>query len=477
MEGDTAGLSPAQMDRATGAMVGLAVGNALGSGYAFQPKPHPLEIRMLPGGLGPYALGEWADDTAMALPILQAAADGRDLLDPATQDAVAAAWVEWSMDAKDAAPLISKVLAAHDPALGAESLRRAAAVLHASGSSGAGNASLMRTTPVAVAYLDDAEATARAARTYSDLTHGNPTAAEACILWNLAQREAILTGRFDIRAGIAHLPESRRAYWEDLFVQAESGMPQDFAIRNGWSPQMVQHVWSAIVHCEQTGPEHLEQTLRQVIAAGGDTPTAAAIAGSLLGARWGVSAIPLQWRRHVHGWPGLRDKDLVQLVDEAVTGRRWPATFAKGPLSLPPIAHPADAGLWLGGSRGLRPLPGHIDAVVSLCRLGVDQEPVPTLNPPDHVRVWLIDSPDPDDNPNLEHVAEQTVAMVLNLRAEGRQVYLHCNDGRSRTPFIASLYGARFTDAPADEVLLAIQRLAPQAHPNPTFLRMIHTFV
>ena len=51
----------------------------------------------------------------------------------------------------------------------------------------------------------------------------------------------------------------------------------------------------------------------------------------------------------------------------------------------------------------------------ALCRLGVDQEPVPTLNPPDHVRVWLIDSPDPDDNPNLEHVAEQTVAMVLNL--------------------------------------------------------------
>ena len=93
------------------------------------------------------------------------------------------------------------------------------------------------------------------------------------------------------------------------------------------------------------------------------------------------------------------------------------------------------------------------------------------------MRVWLINSADLDDNPNLEHVAEQTVAMVMNLRAEGRQVYLHCSDGRSRTPFIASLYGARFADAPADEVLQAIQRLAPQAHPNPAFLRMIHAFV
>ena len=475
MEERKAALNPAQMDRATGAMVGLAVGNALGSGYAFQPKPHPLEVRILPGGLGPYALGEWADDTAMALPILQAVARGMDLLDPSTQAQVAATWVDWVIDAKDVAPVIAKVLSAYEPELGAESLRRAAAVLHASGSNGAGNASLMRTTPIALAYLDDAEAIARAARTYSDLTHGNPEVAEACILWNLAQREAILHGRFDIRAGLGHVP--RRDYWETLFAQAESGMPQDFAIRNGWAAQMIQHVWSAIIHCEQHGPEHFEQTLRQVIAAGGDTPTAAAIAGSLLGARWGVSAIPLDWRRHVHGWPDLRDKDLVQLVDEAVTGLPWPSTFAKGPLSLPPIAHPADAGLWLGGARGLRPLPGHIDAVVSLCRLGVDQEPVPAPAAPDHVRVWLINSADPADNPNLDHVAEATVTTVMNLRAEGRQVYLHCDDGRSRTPFIASLYGSRFTDAPAEEVLQTIQRLVPQAQPNPAFLRMIHTFV
>ena len=477
MEVSRTALSPAQMDRATGAMVGLAVGNALGSGYAFQPKPHPLEVRMLPGGLGPYAVGEWADDTAMALPILHVVARGMDLLDPGTQDAVAAAWADWALQAKDAAPLIAKVMGAYEPELGAESLRQAASVLHASGSSSAGNASLMRTTPIALAFLDDPDATARAARIYSDLTHGNPEVAEACILWNLAQREAILNGRFDIRAGLDHLPTSRRETWEDLFDKAESGMPQDFAIRNGWAAQMVQHVWSAIVHCEQHGADHLEQTLRHVIAAGGDTPTAAAIAGSLLGARWGVSAIPLEWRRHLHGWPDLRDRDLIQLAAEAVTGQGWPASFAQGPLSLPPIAHPADEGLWLGGARGLRPLPGDIDAVVSLCRLGTDQKPVPPPEPQDHVRVWLVDSPDPGDNPNLEHVAEQAVAMVMNLRAEGRRVYVHCDDGRSRTPFIASLYGSRFTDAPAEEVLQAIQRLVPQAQPNPVFLRMIHSFV
>ena len=252
-------LTPAQRDRATGAMVGLAVGNALGSGYAFQPKPHPLEVRLRSGGLGPYALGEWADDTAMSLPILQAAAHGADLLEPATQDAIAAAWAGWVIGAKDTAPVIAKVLAAHDPDMGAESLRRAAVVLHASGTTAAGNSSLMRTTPIALAFLDDPRATAQAARIYSDLTHGNPQAAQACILWNLAQREAILHARFDIRAGRDFVAEESRAHWETLFAQAESGMPQDFAIRNGWGAQMIQHVWSAIVHCDQTGPEQAGQ--------------------------------------------------------------------------------------------------------------------------------------------------------------------------------------------------------------------------
>ncbi len=102
---------------------------------------------------------------------------------------------------------------------------------------------------------------------------------------------------------------------------------------------------------------------------------------------------------------------------------------------------------------------------------------MPAPAPDDHIRVWLVDSPDQADNPNLEHVAEATVTMVMNLRAEGRRVYLHCSDGRSRTPFIASLYGSRFTDAPAEEVLRVIQRLAPQAQPNAAFLRMLRSFV
>ena len=42
-------------------------------------------------------------------------------------------------------------------------------------------------------------------------------------------------------------------------------------------------------------PLDLEAGLRQVVEAGGDTDTNAAVAGAVLGARYGVSAIPERW--------------------------------------------------------------------------------------------------------------------------------------------------------------------------------------
>ncbi|MEZ5184990.1 MAG: ADP-ribosylglycohydrolase family protein [Candidatus Nanopelagicales bacterium] len=473
MAGNTSALTAAQLDRATGAIVGMAVGNALGNGYAFDVRPAASQIQMRAGGLGAYEEGEWADDTAMAMPILEALAAGENLLEDSTQDHVAARWAQWILSAKDVAPAIIDVLDGYDPAQGAQSLRSAAARIYAGGSpASAGNASLMRTTPIALGYLDDPEGLVEAARAYSDLTHANPQAAEACVLWNLGQRHAILTGDFDLAEGLAWLPEQRQSFWEPLINQAEVGTPLDFAIHNGWVSQALQTAWSAMSQA-QDRPEQLADALRRVIAAGGDTATVTAIAGGMLGARWGVSAIPLDWRRRVHGWPGMRDCDLVRSAWEAVHGQAWPQTFDPDSPTGPAAALPADPGVWIGGIEGLRPLPAGVDAVISLCCIGDAQTPQPAVDALHHVNVWLIDSDDPADNPNLDMVAEQTVDMILELRAEGRTVYLHCENGRSRAPFIGALYSARVGDLRAAQALREIQQVMPQAQPNALFTRFL----
>lgn len=71
--------------------------------------------------------------------------------------------------------------------------------------------------------------------------------------------------------------------------------------------------------------------IEAAVRGGGDADTVAAIAGSLLGARWGVSAVPARWRRVVHGWPGLTVSDLVSGAALAARKGRpesagWPTT-------------------------------------------------------------------------------------------------------------------------------------------------------
>ena len=60
-------------------------------------------------------------------------------------------------------------------------------------------------------------------------------------------------------------------------------------------------------------PHHVRRALTAAVHAGDDTDTVAAIAGGLLGARCGASAVPAEWASAVHGWPGMVADDVTEL--------------------------------------------------------------------------------------------------------------------------------------------------------------------
>jgi ADP-ribosylglycohydrolase len=60
--------------------------------------------------------------------------------------------------------------------------------------------------------------------------------------------------------------------------------------------------------------------LQAAVRGGGGTDTVAAIAGGLLGAAHGASAVPGEWQAAVHGWPGLRGDDLTALAAQIGEG-------------------------------------------------------------------------------------------------------------------------------------------------------------
>ena len=481
-------LTGPQLDRAAGVLLATACGDALGAGYEFgPPMADQTPISMLGGGPFGWAPGEWTDDTAMALPIAQVAACGTDLRSPAALNDIATEWAAWARTANDVGAQTRAVLAAAGLHPTGAALAKAAAAHHDTTGRSAGNGALMRTAPIALAYLHDPIGLDQAARQVAALTHHDPEAGEACGLWCQAIRHAVLHGTLDgLRAAVAALPDDRAAVWHTRLGEAEEHPPAHFA-NNGWIVAALQAAWSAIVRT--TTPEqdpaagvfaaqHLQHALEAAVRGGRDTDTVAAIAGGLLGAVWGASAVPLAWQRRLHGWPGLRARDLIRLGLMTATGgrpdsARWPAAPVFDYTDYGAIhtlaAHPHDPGIHLAGVGILDHLPKGVDAVVSLCRLGGDQVPARGVTAGDHVEVWLIDRDDPDANPHLDFVLHQAATAVAELRGEGRTVVLHCVQAQSRTPAVAALHSMLTHGVPADQALGDVTHSLPGACPNRAF--------
>lgn len=456
-------------DRVEGVLLGTAAGDALGAPYEFQPPRGPgLEVAMVGGG--PWAPGEWTDDTSMAIAIAQVAATGADLRDPSAQDTVVQRWHGWHLTAKDVGNQTRSVLSAagRSGRITAASARAESAKLHERTRHTAGNGSLMRTAPVALAYLDDEDAMVEAARAISELTHFDPDASDACALWCSAIGHAVRTGELNVRVGLRHTDAARRALWARRFDEAEAGMPASFP-NNGWVVTAMQAAWSAIAttQADALPADHLRLALDAAVRAGYDTDTVAAIAGGLLGAAYGASAVPGEWRLLLHGWPGIRAHDLVALAT-AIERKGKPDGFdfsyPGSPIDIV-ARHPYDDGVLLGGIGVLRKLPDEVDAVVSLCRLADDD--MRTDMP--HVEVRLIDRPEHDENPHLDFVLLDTVKLVERFRREGRTVLVHCVGAYSRTPTMGALYGARLRGVDVDDAVRDVTAALPGANPNRAF--------
>ena len=470
-------LTPAQTDRACGVLVASAAGDALGAGYEFATVARDLVPEMIGGGLGGFAPGEWTDDTSQAVAIARVAATGMDLRTPEALTQVAQGFADWYAGGPaDVGIQTSGVLSRAGRTPSGAEMTEAARQVHERTGRSAGNGSLMRTGPVALAYLDDPAGLVEAAMAVSALTHHQDLAQEACAVWCLMIRHAVLHGEFPSYDDIAAwVPNAER--WRELVHEAETNPPQFFS-SNAWSVGALQAAWSAITHTPipTEGPPcaHLVDSLTTAIRIGHDTDTVAAIAGALLGARWGMSTVPAAWRRLLHGWPGLRALNLEHLACLTVRGGApgkygWPLVdhidYTHLQYGAPALAaHPFDDGVLISGATVLDEVPDHVDVVVSLCLTGRTQID-PRL---EHITFRLMDEPNPEHNPNLDYVLMDAAMLVRDLREEGKTVLLHCVAAHSRTPTVAIAY-AMLRGVPLDEAMSRVCAVLPAARPNRGF--------
>lgn len=276
-------------DRATGALVGLAVGDAVGTTLEFASPGSFTPIDDMVGG-GPFGLepGQWTDDTSMAMCLAESILDVGDL-DPADQLRRYVSWWRdgyWSATGRcfDIGGTTSGALARFE---------RTGAVndLHIDDEAAA-NGSLMRLAPVPIRWhVDPIEAAERAGES-SRTTHPAARPVDACRLY-AAMTSALIRG--------AAVDEVLAA---DFWQHGPLDPRVEAVARGSWrgkEPTEIRGSGYVVDALEAAvwavaGAQDFRDAVLRAANLGDDADTTAAIAGQLAGARWGWSGIPVAWR-------------------------------------------------------------------------------------------------------------------------------------------------------------------------------------
>lgn len=265
-------------DRAVGAMIGLAVGDALGAAIEFQPKPRFAILDDMRDG-GPYHLkrGQWTDDTAMAL----ALADSL-LHDPALDPTdLMTRFVDWYEHGtysctgscfdigNTTRSALMRFKRSGEPVAGSPS------------PSASGNGALMRLAPVAVRHWSSREEMLRVTGLQTRTTHGSPATLAASAIFATMLADAI-AGQ-NLAAILASGAASRiDGDWR--------GLHRDRIQGSGYVAKSLQAaVWAVSRTTDFRSAILLAANL------GDDADTTAAIAGQLAGAVYGLSGVPGEW--------------------------------------------------------------------------------------------------------------------------------------------------------------------------------------
>lgn len=299
-------------DRALGAMVGLAVGDALGTTLEFTVRDRtPLHTEMTGGGPFHLEPGQWTDDTSMALALADSLLscgeyDPRDLMER---------FVSWWKDGQYSSNghcfdigvttkgALSMFVELGRPEIGS----------HAPDT--AGNGSIMRLAPAVLYALPDRELAAATARRQSRTTHGAVECLESCDLMARIMTDLILGNE----------PQDLRGRYDSSGVQrlaarGWTGKSRETIKSTGYVIDTLEAALWADASCDT-----FEEALILAVNLGGDADTVGAVAGQIAGARHGITGIPDRWLERIAELERISDManrliDMTPRPDPAASG-------------------------------------------------------------------------------------------------------------------------------------------------------------
>jgi ADP-ribosyl-[dinitrogen reductase] hydrolase len=287
--------SPSLAGRARGCLLGLAAGNTLGLPTEYLSTPDAIRARF-PQGLTEVVRQDtpgspYDDDLALAL--IQADA----LLEPEVDlERLALRWVEWRQ--KDGRGIGVWTRTALD-----HIATHRSPPAETGGS--AGNGSLPRTIPVALATVNSPANLVSGSYHLAHLLHPDPRCAWGAVAINVAIAW-FLQGDRDF------IPEVLQALTSNAAPEELVAAVRRVPLEKQDALPVTGPGGGYVVHCVEIAlwfayhERNLERGLVWLANAGGDTDTNAAVAGALMGARDGEEAVPARWLDQIVGVDRIR---------------------------------------------------------------------------------------------------------------------------------------------------------------------------
>lgn len=289
------------LERAHGIILGQLVGDALGAQVEFQTAAaiaarYPQGVRTIrDGGSFDTLAGQPTDDSELALALARA------ILRQGTYEAgaVARAYVEWYQSGPfDIGMTVGAACAGGARALD-QGLDVASAMRAAANAESQSNGALMRASPLGVAGYRDTQRAVDWAIEDAELSHPH----QVCVAANAAFVGALSVAVSEAASPAGMLAAARAAATPlaggqavlERLSAAETAPPAGLdAEQMGWVLHALQNAFYELL----TAPSSTEG-LVATVGRGGDTDTNGAIAGALLGAYHGATAVPVSWRQVV----------------------------------------------------------------------------------------------------------------------------------------------------------------------------------
>jgi ADP-ribosyl-[dinitrogen reductase] hydrolase len=292
-----------------GCAVGAAVGDALGMPLEFKRRRAKDDLlREMCAWRLP--AGSFTDDTEMALAL------GESLLAHFPLDAadVVRRFVDWY----DAGPadIGNQTQAVLSRIAGGERWEEAVTAVQQRQPDSAGNGSVMRCWPVALAQWRDLGALLADSRLESQVTHPHADCVAGSAFVNAAIHY-LLHGETPASAVAQALDAAKVSDGLRQVIEAAPQRKRDQLQNSGW----VRHTRESAVWALLTTGS-FEEAVVQAVNLGNDADTAGTVTGALAGACYGLEDIPTRWREAVHGrWPLGGDRvwradDLAAMADD-----------------------------------------------------------------------------------------------------------------------------------------------------------------